>query len=56
MQYGDDDKSYDTSDEYIKCQTKTVICMHCMSNYVQKEANCIAVPVRKKRCFSFKSF
>lgn len=35
-------------------RTKTVlfICMNCMRNYVQQEANCTAVSVRKllKRC------
>lgn len=36
-------------------RTKTVvfICMHCMINYVQEEANCIAVPVRKENIFFF---
>lgn len=29
------------------------ICMNCMRNYVQQEANCIAVPVRKKKTFLF---
>lgn len=39
-------------------RTKTVlfICMNCMRNYVQQEANCIAVRVRKNKRLSFKSF
>lgn len=36
-------------------RTKTVcsFCMNCMRNYVQQEANCIAVPVRKKQRKTF---
>ena len=34
-------------------RTILFICMNCMRNYVQQEANCIAVPVRKKRSFFF---
>lgn len=39
-------------------RTKTVcsFCMNCMRNYVQQEANCIAVPVRKKKKNFFFSF
>lgn len=39
-------------------RTKTVvfICMHCTISYVQKEAKCIAVPVRKEFFFFFESF
>lgn len=40
-------------------RTKTVvfICMHCTISYVQQEAKCIAVHVRKENnFFSFESF
>lgn len=35
----------------MSTELKTVcsFCMNCMRNYVQQEANCIAVPVRKKK-------
>lgn len=55
MQYGDDDNSYDTSDEKnpmsTELQKKMFVhfCMNCMRNYVQQDANCIAAPVREKK-------
>lgn len=64
MQYGDDDDSYDTSDEKkkkIQCQQNkrkkkfVHFCMNCMRNYVQQDANCIAAPVRERKKNGFLS-
>lgn len=35
----------------VNRKTVVFLCMHCMINYVQEEANCIAVPVRKENNF-----
>lgn len=60
MQYGDDDNSYDTSDEKNPMSTELKkkkmfvhFCMNCMRNYVQQDANCIAAPVREKKKNTF---